>query len=82
MSDIKQEVTKYTEQQQDNGSSEVVQQTEKIQQKQILSFALILHTCLSQFTTSLGQLLINQNSKRLAEEDQEVTGKSRKRAKT
>ena len=32
-------------------------------------FASILQTSLSQFTTSLGQLLINQSSKRPTEED-------------
>ena len=77
-----QEVTEHIEQHQDNVTPEVVQQIEKIQQKQIQSFASILQTSLFQFTASLAQLLINQNSKSLAEEDQEVTGKSRKSAKT
>ena len=43
---------------------------------------MILQPILSQFTISFGQLLINQSSKRQAEENKEVTGKSRKRAKT
>ena len=44
-------------------------------------FASILQTSFSESTLSLGQLLINQTNKRPTEEDQEVTGKSRKRAK-
>ena len=69
MNDNVQEVTKHIEQQQDNASSYVVQQIEKIQQIQMKSFPLILQTSLSQFRTSLGQLLINQTSKRPTEED-------------
>ena len=45
-------------------------------------FASILQTSLSQFTTSLEQLLINQTIKSPREEDQQVIGKSRKRTKT
>ena len=69
MNDNVQEVTKHIEQHQDNASSYVVQQIEKIQQIQMKSFPLILQTSLSQFRTSLGQLLINQTSKRPTEED-------------
>ena len=45
-------------------------------------FASILETSLPQSTTFLGQLLINQSNKRPLEENEAVTGKSRKRAKT
>ena len=69
MNDNVQEVTKHIEQHQDNASSYVFQQIEKIQQIQMKSFPLILQTSLSQFRTSLGQLLINQTSKRPTEED-------------
>ena len=69
MNDNVQEVTKHIEQHQDNASSHVFQQIEKIQQIQMKSFPLILQTSLSQFRTSLGQLLINQTSKRPTEED-------------
>ena len=46
------------------------------------TFASVLQTSHSQFTASLGRELINQTSKRPIEEDQQVTGKSRKSAKT
>ena len=82
MSDNEQEVTEHIAKKQDNAISKVVQQIEKIQQKQTQFFASILQTYLSQFTTSLGKPLINQNSKKPAAEDQEGTGKSRERAKT
>ena len=75
MRDNEQKVTEKIEQQQVSASSDAVQEIEKIQQKRMKSFASILQTSLSQFTRSLGQLLINQTSKRLAGEYQEVTGK-------
>ena len=46
------------------------------------TFASVLQTSHSKFTASLGRELINQTSKRPIEEDQQVTGKSRKSAKT
>ena len=45
-------------------------------------FVSILETSLPQSTTFLGQLLINQSNKSPVKEDEAVTGKSRKRAKT
>ena len=77
MSDNEQEVTEHMAQQQDNASSDVVQQIEnfnlvelkKFNSTKTDKFASILQTSLSQFTTSLGQLLINLSSKRPTEED-------------
>ena len=77
MSDNEQEVTEHMAQHQDNASSDVVQQIEKFNlaelkkfnSTKIDKFASILQTSLSQFTTSLRQLLINQTSKRQTEED-------------
>ena len=81
MSDNKQEITEHIEQQQHNANSEVIEQIENIQQRQMQSFASILQTSLSEFTTSPGQLPINQSNKSPTEEDQDVTGKLRKRVK-
>ena len=62
MSDNEQEVTEHIEHQHDNTPNW------NKSAKADGIFASILQTSLSQFTTSLGQLVINQNSKRPAEE--------------
>ena len=81
VSDNKQEITEHIEQQQHSANSEVIEQIENIQQRQMQSLASILQTSLSEFATSLGQLPINQSNKSPAEEEQDVTGKLRKRVK-
>ena len=63
MSDKQPEVTDCTKQQQDKPTAEVVLQIEKNQQEQMQSFASILQTSLSQFITSLGQLLKSEQQK-------------------
>ena len=63
MSDKQPEVTDCTKQQQDKAATEVVLQIEKNQQKQMQSFSSILQTNLSQFITSLGQLLKSEQQK-------------------
>ena len=63
MSDKQPEVTDCTKQQQDKAATEVVLQIEKNQQKQMQSFSSILQTSLSQFITSLGQLLKSEQQK-------------------
>ena len=62
MSDKQPEVTDCTKQQ-DKPTAEVVLQIEKNQQEQMQSFASILQTSLSQFITSLGQLLKSEQQK-------------------